>query len=31
MCAICKKIKEKYEGDHIIPWSKGGKTDYENL
>ena len=31
MCAICKKSKEKYEGDHIIPWSKGGKTDYENL
>lgn len=30
-CAICKKSKEKYEGDHIIPWSKGGKTDYENL
>lgn len=31
VCAICKKPKEKYEGDHIIPWSKGGKTDYENL
>ena len=31
VCAICKKSKEKYEGDHIIPWSKGGKTDYENL
>ena len=30
-CAICKKTKEKYEGDHIIPWSEGGKTDYENL
>ena len=30
-CAICKNSKEKYEGDHIIPWSKGGKTDYENL
>jgi hypothetical protein len=31
MCVICKKSKETYEGDHIIPWSKGGKTDYENL
>jgi hypothetical protein len=31
VCAICKKQKEKYEGDHIIPWSKGGKTDDENL
>jgi hypothetical protein len=30
-CAICKKQKEKYEGDHIIPWSKGGKTDDDNL
>jgi hypothetical protein len=31
VCAICKKEKEIYQGDHIIPWSKGGKTDYENL
>jgi hypothetical protein len=31
VCAICKKEKEKYEGDHIIPWAKGGKTIYENL
>ena len=31
VCAICKKSKEIYEGDHIIPWSKGGKTDDENL
>jgi 5-methylcytosine-specific restriction endonuclease McrA len=31
VCVICKKSKEKYEGDHIIPWSKGGKTSYENL
>jgi len=31
VCAVCKKQKEKYEGDHIIPWSKGGKTDDENL
>ena len=30
-CAMCKKQKEKYEGDHIIPWSKGGKTDDANL
>jgi hypothetical protein len=31
LCAICEKEKEKYEGDHIIEWSKGGKTDYDNL
>ncbi len=31
MCNLCKKPKEKYEGDHIIPWSKGGKTIYSNL
>ena len=31
VCAICKNGKEKYEGDHIIPWSKGGKTNDENL
>jgi hypothetical protein len=31
VCAICKKQKENYEGDHIIPWSKSGKTTYENL
>ena len=31
VCAICKKSKEKYEGDHIMPWSKGGKTDDANL
>ncbi len=31
VCAECKLSKEKYEGDHIFPWSKGGKTIYENL
>jgi len=31
VCAICKMTKEKYEGDHIISWSKGGKTIYDNL
>lgn len=30
-CNTCKLKKEKYEGDHIISWSKGGKTNYENL
>ncbi len=31
VCNICKESKEKYEGDHITPWSKGGNTVYENL
>ena len=31
VCGICGKSQEKYEGDHILPWSKGGKTDNENL
>jgi hypothetical protein len=31
VCAICKISKENYNGDHIIPWSKGGKTDPDNL
>lgn len=30
-CSHCKISKENYEGDHIIPWSKGGKTNYDNL
>ena len=33
---ICKCCGKKFdfedmEGDHIVPWSKGGKTVYENL
>ena len=28
---IYKNSKEHYEGDHIIPWAKGGKTNYDNL
>ena len=31
LCIHCKVSKENYEGDHIIPWCKGGKTNYENL
>jgi hypothetical protein len=31
VCANCKISKEKYQGDHIIPWSKGGNTNSENL
>jgi hypothetical protein len=31
VCAICNLSKENYQGDHIIPWSKGGKTVFENL
>jgi hypothetical protein len=30
-CNHCNISKTLYEGDHIIPWSKGGKTSYENL
>ena len=32
-CVICKKVFEyaEMEGDHIIPWSKGGETILENL
>lgn len=31
-CNICSKIlANQYEGDHINEWSKGGKTDYDNL
>lgn len=32
-CAICGKTFpiEKMQGDHIKPWSEGGKTVYENL
>lgn len=32
ICNMCKKEFEysKMEGDHIIPWSKGGKTTQEN-
>lgn len=31
VCAICKTEKKKYEGDHIVPWSKGGSTTIDNL
>ena len=33
ICLFCKEHFEfsEMEGDHIIPWSKGGKTVYENL
>lgn len=32
LCAICGKPFEMKEmhGDHIVPWSKGGKTDLSN-
>lgn len=33
LCAICGKpfdLKDM-NGDHIVPWSKGGKTVYDNL
>lgn len=33
ICPQCHKHFdfEEMEGDHIIPWSQGGKTDYNNL
>lgn len=33
ICPICGKkfAFEDMAGDHIVPWSKGGKTVYENL
>lgn len=38
ICPYCKEkgnnkvySYEEMEGDHIIPWSKGGKTEYSNL
>lgn len=32
-CAICGKEFDisKMDGDHIVPWSEGGKTTYDNL
>ena len=30
-CKHCNESKEKYEGDHIISWSAGGQTTFENL
>ena len=33
LCAICGKPfdQKDMQGDHIVPWSKGGKTEYSNL
>lgn len=33
VCPYCKKKynEDEMHGDHIRPWSKGGKTEYENL
>ena len=33
ICPVCKKHFEfeEMEGDHIVPWSQGGKTVLENL
>lgn len=33
ICLVCKKTFkiEEMEGDHVVPWSKGGKTILSNL
>lgn len=33
ICPICKKHFEinEMQGDHVVPWSKGGKTEFANL
>jgi len=33
VCSVCQKTftYEEMAGDHIVPWSKGGKTVPENL
>jgi hypothetical protein len=34
MCPLCKETiteHQKYEADHIVPWTNGGKTEKENL
>lgn len=34
LCAICEEIikeTDKFDGDHILPWTNGGKTSYDNL
>jgi 5-methylcytosine-specific restriction endonuclease McrA len=29
-CAICCRRLDQYEGDHVVPYSKGGATDVRN-
>lgn len=33
VCPMCGEtfLYEKMDGDHILPWSQGGKTEYSNL
>lgn len=33
LCALCGKPFDQKDmhGDHIVPWSRGGKTEYSNL
>jgi 5-methylcytosine-specific restriction endonuclease McrA len=33
ICPLCHQHYEieEMEGDHITPWSQGGKTEYSNL
>lgn len=29
-CEICRARLDRFEADHVVPWSKGGKTDVRN-
>jgi 5-methylcytosine-specific restriction endonuclease McrA len=29
-CEMCRARLDRFEADHVVPWSKGGKTDVRN-
>jgi len=31
VCPACRKRMETWDAHHVVPWSKGGKTETENL